>query len=138
VAKKAKPDFGTSGKLTIRKNVTGATIRTTAGEFIHCELQVTGVQALFSFACSHRHLISPKDVPGGPPFQWDYLKKAGEIDAPGDSYSLVLSFLQATQYTFVMQHRDAGGAVLKVLKDIDYKSTSPDDVFRDAVLLFTV
>jgi hypothetical protein len=138
VAKKAKPDFGKAGTLTIRKNVTGATINATAGEFIHCELQVTGVQALFSFACIHRPIKSPQDFPGGSPFQWDYLKKATDIDTPGDSYSLVLSFLQATQYTFVMQHRDAAGAVMKVLKDIDYKSTSSDDVFRDAVLLFTV
>lgn len=135
--KKPQPDFGKAGTLTIRKNVTGATINATAGEFIRCELKVTGLQALFSFACAHRTLVSGQSL-AGPPFQWDYLSKAADIDAPADSYALVLSFLQATEYTFVMEHRDSGGAVLKVLKDIDYKSTSVDDVFRDAILLFIV
>jgi hypothetical protein len=132
------PDFGKTGKLTIRTNVTGATINTSAGEFVHCELRVVGAQALFSFACTHRPLRSAKDFPPGDPFVWDHLKHAGDLDAPIDAYSLVLSFLQAIKYTFVMEHRKAAGTVLKTLKDVDYESTSPDDVFRDSLIIFTV
>ena len=132
------PDFGKAGKLTIRTNATGATINTSAGEFVHCELRVVGTQALFSFACTHRHLRSGTDFQPGHAFVWDHLNHAGDLDAPSDAYSLVLSFLQAIKYTFVMEHRNGAGAVLKRLKDIDYESTSSEDVFRDSLIIFTV
>jgi len=138
VAKSQKPDFGKSGRLTIRTNENGALVNVSAGEHITCELKVKGAVPLFAFGCQHRPIWSGPDFPGHPKnlYQWEHFTQAGDADAPSDVYSLTLSFLGATSYTFVMRRVDAAGAPLQTLKDVDYQSTTAADVFRDVITLF--
>jgi hypothetical protein len=132
------PDFGHSGHVTRRTDALVATIGISTGEAIECELRVTGTAA-FAFACQHHPVATHDTLTPGPnnTYRWTHFRKAADADSSPDVYTLVLSFLGATSYTFVMKHVDGTGTALSVLKDLDARSTTAADVFRSPITFFT-
>jgi hypothetical protein len=137
----AAPDFGKGGHLVVRASEAGAHVNVTAGEFIRCRITPTGPgKPVFSFACQHRPLWSAEHVtPNAGVYEFAHFKEHGDVDAPADSYALVLAFIGGIQsYTVLMEKLSTQGDVLQTLNDYDASTTHQADIYRCAILLFAV
>jgi hypothetical protein len=100
------------------------------GEYLLYKLKVWGSQGIFSIVDEKsRILLKSSDFPGP---QQDYIRKwpstPEEIPAEKDLiYTLVVSFIKAKKYTFVVEHVKADGSLPVVLKNIDYESEKATD-----------
>jgi hypothetical protein len=139
MAKKAPPDFGKAGRLTIRSDDQGALVNVSSGEFIRSKLTAKGPgQAVFSFGCQHRPLWSATDFPGHPQkvYEWQHFNQPGDADAPADTYALTIAFVGGiTSYTFLLEKVAKNGKVVATLKDFDAASTAAEDVLHTGIML---
>jgi hypothetical protein len=129
-------DFGTGGTRTVRVRKGAVIVRFSQGEFLAFKLTVQGAEPIFTFACMHRALLSEHEFEGHPKqvYEWERgHDPSTEIDAEDDMYAVAMSFITAIKYTLEVEHRAQDGSVIKVLKDIDYKSQSPVDNFTETL-----
>jgi hypothetical protein len=134
-------DFGKSGHLVVRASEAGAHVNVTGGESIRCRITATGPgKAVFSFACQHRPIWSADHLtPAGGVYEFAHFKDHGDVDAPADSYALVLAFIGGIQsYTVVMDKVDTQGKVVQTLSEFDASTTQPADIFRYVIMLFAI
>jgi hypothetical protein len=134
-------DFGKGGHLTVRASEAGAHVNVTAGEFIRCRIRPSGPgKPIFSFACQHRPLWSADHMtPQDGVYEFTHFAEHGDVDAPADSYALVLAFIGGIDsYTVVMDKIDAHGAVVQTLNDYDASTTQQADIYRCAIMLFAI
>jgi len=127
-------DFGTAGTRTVRVHKGAVIVRFSQGEFLAFKLTVKGAEPIFTFACMHRALLSEHVFEGHPKqvYEWEWGHNPGtEIDAEDDMYGVAMSFITAIKYTLLVEHRAQDGAVIKVLKDIDYASQATGDNFTE-------
>ena len=131
--------FGNAGTRTVRKSSAVVIIDQTQGEYLEFKLSVRGAKAIFTFACKHRAIRSENEFPGHPleTYEWQWLKQLSDFDAHDDQYGVRMSFVPAIEYTLVVDYCNSEGTVIERLKDIDYKSTDPEDKFQEPLRVFT-
>ncbi|HKS42805.1 MAG TPA: hypothetical protein VJX74_19490 [Blastocatellia bacterium] len=131
--------FGTAGTRTVHKSSGIVIVDQTQGQFLTFKLSVKGAQAVFTFACKHRPLLSEINFPGHPlaTYEWEWLKQLSDFDAHDDQYGVRMSFVPAIKYTLVVDHCDATGTVIERLKQIDYESADSQDKFEEPLRVFT-
>jgi hypothetical protein len=132
------PDFGNAGKRTVRKHVGAVQVKLSAGEHLAFKTTVEGAEAVFTFACEHKARRSADEFPGHPKqvYEWTWGKAANDSDASDDEYGVRMSFVSATKYTLLVEHRK-NDTVLAALKDIDYESQDPTDKFTETLRIFS-
>jgi hypothetical protein len=133
------PDFGVAGKLTIREFDGAVKVRVSQGEHLFFRLTVQGAVPIFTFACKHIPRLSEHEFSGHPKkvYEWTWSRGSDESDAGDDMYGVAMSFLTAIRYTLLVEHRDQGGNLINLLKDIDYESQHPTDNFTEVLRVFT-
>jgi hypothetical protein len=100
------------------------------GEYLLYKLKVWGSQGIFSIVDEkNRILLKSTDFPGP---QQDYIRKwpisPAEIPKENDIiYTLVVSFINAQKYNFVVELNKADGSQPVTLKNIDYESEKATD-----------
>jgi hypothetical protein len=100
------------------------------GDYLLYKLKVWGSQGIFSIVDEkNRILLKSTDFPGP---QQDYTRKwpisPAEIPAESDMiYTLVVSFIKAQKYNFVVELNKADGSQPVTLKNIDYESEKATD-----------
>lgn len=129
------PDFGVAGKLTIREFDGAVKVRVSQGEYLFFRLTVQGTMPIFTFACQHKARISEHEFPDHPKkvYEWVWSKNGDESDLKNDVYAITMSFIAATKYTLLVEHRNADDTLIDLLKDIDYESTNPTDNFTETL-----
>lgn len=133
------PDFGVAGKITVREFDGAVKVRVGQGEHLFFRLTVQGAEPIFTFACKHKARLSEHEFPGHPKkvYEWTWSRSADESDASDDMYGVAMTFLTAIRYTLLVEHRDAQGTLINLLKDIDYESQHPQDNFTETLRVFT-
>ena len=111
------------------------------GEYLLYKLKVGGNQGIFSIVDEKsRVLIKSPDFPNP---QQDYLLKWPKTpsDIPPEKdiiYTLVISFVTATKYTYVVEYFKTDGSLPVTLKDIDYESRNvTDSDYNTLRIIFT-
>ena len=139
-------DFGSTGKLTIRAHDVAAMVKLSVGEYIHYKLTVQGAEPIFTYACKHRARLSEHQFSGHPKqvYEWTWCRTTElngvpnqRNDASDDMYVVTMAFITALKYTLVAEQRDRNDGTVRVLKDIDYESQSPEDTFTETLRVFT-
>jgi len=100
------------------------------GEYLLYKLKVWGAQGIFSIVDEKsRILIKSTDYPSP---QQDYSRKWPNTpeDIPAEKdiiYTLVVSFIKATKYTFIVEYCKGDGSLPVTLKNIDFESENVSD-----------
>jgi hypothetical protein len=135
-----EPDFGQTGKITIRTHETGIDdIDLASGEHLFYRVTAQGGVPRFVWACEHKTRRQAQDFPGHPKqiYEWTWCRGgAHEQDGNDDVYGVEMRFTAATKYTLVVEHRDSDDGRIKTLKDIDYESQTPEDFFVETLRVF--
>jgi len=136
--------FPLAGTATVRANEAGAIVdASAAGEHVICTLVVTGGRGIFTFARLKDGATVPDilqdsaTLPVQAQYQWVLSAADGTLVNGEASYTLSLSFLGAPKYTYTMEHCDAFGARISMLKDIDYESANGNDRRHEEIGLET-
>lgn len=118
---------------TARKSFFNVTVDQSKGEFLQFRIDAKGATPTFTFLSRHGTFFAASTFPGHP--QSTYRRRfplaADVVGAATAIYSLTFGFLGATAYTLLVERRDATGAVLKTIKDIDYVRDHQTDVFSE-------
>jgi hypothetical protein len=118
---------------TIRNETKAITLKFSdlnKGEYLLYKLKVWGAQGIFCIVDEKgRILIKSTDFPNP---QQDYLRKwpitPQDIPAEKDIiYTLVVSFSNATKYTYIIEYFKADGSLPITLKNIDFESKNVAD-----------
>src|SRR5687768_7806855 len=136
--------FPQAGTATVRANEAGAIVdASVTGEHVICTLVVTGGRGIFTFARLKDGETTPdvlKDsatLPVLSRYQWVLSAADGTLVNGEATYTLSLSFLGASKYTYTMEHCDAFGARITMLKDIEYESSNGNDRRHEPIGLET-
>ena len=132
--------FPLAGSETIRINEAGAVVDAAAQEMIICTVTVEGGLPAFVFTRGDATLQDARLMPGHPKkmYQWMLSHADGTLTVEDAPYTLVVSFVGAFKYTYVMELTDVFGARKSLLKDIDYESSEPTDTRSETILIGTV
>jgi hypothetical protein len=118
---------------TARKSFFNVTVDQSKGEFLQFRIDASGATPTFTFLSRHGTFFAASTFPGHP--QSIYRRKfpldKDTIGAATAIYSLTFGFLGATAYTLGVELRDASNALLKTIKDIDYRRDAQTDVFSE-------
>ena len=139
----AKPKIAMPLNQVIRTNVSAleiprAELEAAASHLVY-EIIVSGAQGKFSIVDNAgRSVMKDTDYPA--PRQL-YTRKwphdPGEVPPEDDqTYTLAISFITVTKYTYVVKHCRRDGSVIKVIKDMDVESTDPSDKYFTAHRIF--
>jgi hypothetical protein len=136
-------DFGNTGTVTIRTNNETAEVRVSAGEFLAYKLTVEGAAAIFTFICARATQLSQQDFAGDPKqvYQWTWCHSAANppdvlnrcVDARNQSHQVAMQFAAAIKYTLLIEHCDLANTLIKTVKDIDFESQGPEDLFVEGL-----
>src|SRR5712675_2391649 len=132
-------DFGSTGIVTVKTNNETASVKVSAGEFLAYKLTVEGAAAIFTFICARATQLSHQDFAGDPKqvYQWTWCRASANppdvlnrcVDARDQSHQVAMQFAAAIKYTLLIEHRDQADNLIKTVKDIDYASQGPEDLF---------
>ena len=132
--------FPTAGTKTVRANEAGAVVDASGTrEQVICTLVVTGGRAAFVFARLKKGATVPDVLedsatqPVVKRYQWVLSTADGTLADGEATYTLSLSFIGASKYTYTMEHCDEFGARITMLKDIDYESANGNDRHHDPI-----
>ena len=111
------------------------------GEYLLYKLKVWGAKGIFSIVDEKgRVLMKNNDYPD---LQQDYLRKWPKTpaDLPAEHdivYTLVVSFIAATKYSYVVELVKEDGYLSEVIKNIDFESENTGDSdYNTLRVLFT-
>jgi hypothetical protein len=95
------------------------------GEYLLYRLKVEGSQAIFSIVDEKSRVLMKYSDFASP--QQEYLRKwpktPADIPAEKDIiYTLAVSFMKATKYSYAVEHYKADGSIPVVIKSIDFES----------------
>jgi hypothetical protein len=78
-------------------------------------------------------VISANEFPGHPlaEYRWEWLRNISDFDAHDDQYGVKFTFVPAIKYTLIVDYCDRQGTLLERLKNVEYKSTDPSDIFTE-------
>jgi len=133
--------FGKAGTRDERTYINAQVVRFGEGEFLHFKLTVSGAEPLFSFACADHGRLSESDFGGHPTavYEWDLgAEKDERPDNVKDTYGVGMLFTTAVKYTLEVDYRRQNGSVISQLIDVDYKSTAPEDKYREILSVFSI
>jgi hypothetical protein len=126
--------FPTAGTMTVRANEAGAVVdASVAREQVICTLIIAGGRPAFTFQRLKKGgavadvLQDSATQPVAQRYQWVLSAADGTLANGEATYTLSLSFLGASRYTYTMEHCDEFGARITMLKDIDYESANGND-----------
>ena len=100
------------------------------GEYLMYKLKVWGAQGIFSIVDEKsRVLIKNTDFLNS---QEDYVRKwpKSPADIPAEKdiiYTLVVSFMKATKYSYVVEQHKTDGSLPIILKSLDFESENATD-----------
>jgi hypothetical protein len=100
------------------------------GEYLLYKLKVWGAQGIFSIVDEKsRVLIKNSDFLNS---QEDYVRKwpKSPADIPAEKdiiYTLVVSFMKATKYSYVVEQHKTDGSLPIILKSLDFESENTTD-----------
>jgi hypothetical protein len=107
----------------------------------HLAYSLTSVGAvpMFVFVCEHGEILTAKQFPISPKYEWTLLRSGATANPPGvnvadassDTYGLRLYFTGATQYILLVSEVDASGKKVRPIKDITYSSQVPTDKYQE-------
>jgi hypothetical protein len=111
------------------------------GEYLLYKLKVWGAKGIFSVVDEKgRVLMKNNDYPG---LDQDYVRKWPKTptDIPVENdiiYTLVVSFVAATKYSYIVELVRENGALSEVIKNIDFESENAGDSdYNTLRVLFT-
>lgn len=124
----------------VRKDVSTVRVNLSQGEYLSFSLLTQGAQAIFSFACQHRTLLTQADFDSPPSqkYEWTWGKSPSDTDKSDDVYLVALSFLDATMYTLKIEHRRSDSTMIELLKDLDIESHDPAILYREPLHVLSV
>jgi hypothetical protein len=111
------------------------------GEYLFYKLKVWGTRGIFSIVDEKSRVIMKS--PQFPNSQQDYSckwpKTPEDIPAERDIiHTLVISFYEATKYSYAVEHHKADGSLPVTIKSIDYESDDAvDSDYNTLRILFT-
>ena len=117
-------------------NPGGVAVSTKAGQYLHFTLDVSGPLPIFSLASNVKGTLhEAADFIGHPlaKYEWEHLKNPSDIQQL-ELLNLGLSFLTNATYTYLVELRNAAGAVVSTVLQLRY-SGAPTDVTSES---FTV
>lgn len=126
-------------KRTVRKSFFNVAVNRSAGEYLQFRITAKGPTPTFAFSSqedsrgNHETYFQASDFPGHPKTTYErHWPQANDtILSPTAVYALALGFLGATDYTVLVDLRDATNAVLNTVKDIDYQREDQGDAFAE-------
>jgi hypothetical protein len=122
------------GTRTVHKSEAAWIVRASAGEFVTCTVDVRGAVADFKFVCEHHDVFVPAPLTLSR-YQWRTLHIRPDGRNAADVHTVQLNFTGAKFYRYRMELFAAGGTLLETLKDIEYGSEDPTDVFLEPIRL---
>jgi hypothetical protein len=136
-------DFGNTGTITVRENTPAVEVNVTDGEYIFYQLTASGAVPIFVFACKHKSRLAASDFDGHPKavYEWTWSHPGEnsedvpnvESDKSKDTYAVVMHFAAAIKYTLLVEHRDRDDNLIETLKDMDFESQAPEDLFSEGL-----
>jgi hypothetical protein len=122
--------FGIAGNLTIKTDQGVVRLELSKGEYLHYRLVAQGAHPIFTLTCEHfilwdqNSFAAPLVI-----YERNWPQNVTEVHANEDIHTFMMSFVAADRYRLVIEHRDAAGQLLSVLKDIDCSSPEPSDSY---------
>jgi hypothetical protein len=119
--------FGTSGKRTVRRNKRAVILE--SDELLVYTLIARGSTPAFGFACRHEPILSADTIEGPRPrekYVWEYTPHVAD-----DVLQLLLSFVGILKYSVRIDRLTTDGALVEVVRDVDYESEDPEDTAED-------
>lgn len=134
-------DFGQTGVITVTTSKSDVMVNGAAQEHLIYKLTVKGGMPDFVFTCRHQERvpITSADRFQGHPKQvyewrlWKILPNSpsptdfATDSVPKDDFAVGMSFLGATEYTLLIEHRDQNEGLIETVQSINYKSQTPSD-----------
>lgn len=134
-------DFGNAGDITVRgERINSVILNVKKDEYLFFRVTVDGAEPIFTFGCSHRDKVSAIDFDDHPQqvYEWTFGKNGNDIDTNNDLHTVMMIFTAALKYTLFVQHRDKNNKLIEQLKDIDFESKDPTDLFGETLRIFVV
>ena len=124
-------------KRISRTSFLNVTVDQSSGEYLRFRIAAKGPTPTFTFLSRHGVFFSASDFSGHPKstYQRKFPSATDNLGAKTANYALTFGFLGATEYTLMVELLDAGNALIKTVKDIDYQRDDQTDVFSE---LFTI
>jgi len=134
-------DFGQTGVRTVTKFTPNLTVDGSIKEHLAYKVTVKGGMPDFVFTCRHQEqtpITSADKFQGHPKqvYEWKLWKTLPDDPSPTDfatdtvpkdTFAVGMSFLGATEYTLLVEHRDRNEGLIQTIQNINYKSQTASD-----------
>jgi hypothetical protein len=120
-------------KVTERTNVFRVHLKASAGQILKFEVTASGAIPTFVYQAPNGELVfKSSQVPGHPKTLYERPWPRAADDPPTNGvYLLNFGFAGAISYTLVVTQRDAGGTILRTIKNVDYEREDQHDMYAE-------